>query len=77
MLRSVGVRQYRECSRFLNPLCKRKAKQAVSNDTVPTRVRARVCSSETGCVLLLFYFRLFSDHPSMPNKKREKGSIYL
>src|ERR1700731_4733287 len=39
MLRSVGVRQYRECSRFLNPLCKRKAKHAVSNDTVPARAR--------------------------------------
>lgn len=25
----------------------------------------------------LFYFRLFSGHPSMPNKNREKRSIYL
>ena len=25
----------------------------------------------------LFYFRLFSGRPSMPNEKREKRSIYL
>ncbi len=47
-----------------------------SNDTVPTRARG-VSSSKTGCVLLLFYFRLFSGRPSMPDEKREKRSIYL
>jgi hypothetical protein len=53
------------------------ALQTVSTDTVPMRARAGVGSSKTGCVLLLFYFRLFSGRPSLPNEKREKRSIYL
>jgi hypothetical protein len=52
--------------------------QTESNDTVPRACALRgVRSLKTGCVLLLFYFRLFSGRPSMPNEKHEKRSIYL
>jgi len=67
---------------FLRDVLRRKSVQPHAlrredGGTPYARARAPVRSSKSGCVLLLFYFRLFSGRPSMPNEKREKRSIYL
>ena len=38
---------------------------------------ARAVPQKRAVFYFLFYFRLFSSRPSMPNEKREKRSIYL
>jgi hypothetical protein len=57
-------------------LCERtNSRQAIL--LIDAYAPARAVPQKRAVFYFLFYFRLFSGRPSMPNEKREKRSIYL